>query len=117
MITYNELKLIKELWKRGWANDKAQEVIHQECVRVCKYFAKVDEAYNSYATFDIIPDLDIIKVILEIERNVTYTRYIPLRSITLPPEELYNKKTCRMLLKEGNDIWIKSQKTENKQLN
>lgn len=113
MITNDELKLIKELWKRGWTNDKAQEVIRQECVRVCKYFAKVDEAYNSYATFDIIPDLDIIKVTLEIERNVTYTRYIPLRSLTLSPEELYNKKTCRMLLKEGNDIWVKSQKTNN----
>lgn len=113
MITFDDINFIKKLWKFGWANDKAQDKIRQECMRVCNYFARVDEAYNSYFTYDIIPDLDIIKVILEVERNVTYTRYIPLRSLTLSPEELYNKKTCRMLLKEGNDIWVKSQKANN----
>ena len=113
MITFDDINFIKKLWKFGWANDKAQNKIRQEIGRVCKYFARVDEVYNTYFTFDIIPDLDIIKVILEVESNVTYTRYIPLRSLMLSPEELYNKKTCRKLLKEGYDIWVKSQKKNN----
>ena len=110
MITKDELNMIVELWKRDWANDKAKEAFRQECVRVCKYFAKVDPAYNSYAIFELLPDLKLIKVSLEISRNVYYIRYIPLRSLLVAPEVLCDKELCVTLLREGNSIWVKSEK-------
>lgn len=110
-MTQDEVKLITALWKRGWLNEKGLEAFNKECRRVIFCFATVDEAYNTAndvadPEFELIPEIETIKVTLHKDYNCDYIRYIPAKSLSFYDEQLTNKglgrETCFALLKEGN---------------
>lgn len=100
---------LKQVWSKEAYNMYMSFI--KECERVCEALATFDDAFDSKykKEFELIPEKDMVIVVIHIEKNVTYTRYLPSLLLTLSDEEL--PKTIRGFI-DFRDNYIKEQ--ENK---